>query len=184
MLSDLDAKGLSLPLYLINLISQLEHGEEILLIRQCFLLSDSSLKILDEVAKVSQCFLSEVLGRRCVLLDALQVLDCQKGLLSLLINYRCEPIILLLNFLNDFLLDALLLKDRVLHAGTIFKGSLCRLKKFVELIDLIRTGLLEGHTAATAPVKIEIAVIAESHVADLAVGSQNVLIVARAHSDL
>ena len=152
MLRDLDLKGLGLPIQIINLIAQPEYREEILFIRQCFLLGDSSLKILDEIAEVSQCFRGEVLGRRRVLLDALQVLYRQEGLLSLLINDRGEPIILLLNFLYDFLLDTLLLLDSGLHGGAICQGSLRLLKELLELVDLVRAGLLEGHTSATASV--------------------------------
>ena len=113
-------------------------------------MGDSPLKIPDEIAEVSQCFRGEVLRRRRVLLDALQVLDRQEGLFPLLINDRCESIILLLNFLDDFLFDSLLLKDRVFHGGALCQGCLRGLKELLELIDLVRTGLLEGHTSATA----------------------------------
>ena len=113
-------------------------------------MGDSPLKIPDEIAEVSQCFRGEVLRRRRVLLDALQVLYRQEGLFPLLINDRCESIILLLNFLDDFLFDSLLLKDRVFHGGALCQGCLRGLKELLELIDLVRTGLLEGHTSATA----------------------------------
>lgn len=135
-------------------------------------MGDSSLKIPDEIAKVFQCFRGEVLGRRCVLLDAFQVLDRQEGLLPLLINDSCESIILLLNFLDDFLFDALLLKDCVSHVGAICEGCLRGLKELLELIDLVSTGLLESHTSATTTVIIEKAVIAERHVANPAVSGQ------------
>ena len=100
------------------------------------------------------------------------MLDRQESLLPLLINDSCESIILLLNFLDDFFFDTLLLKDCVSHVGAICEGCLRGLKELLELIDLVSTGLLESHTSATTTVIIEKAVIAERHVANPAVSSQ------------
>ena len=116
------------------------------------LLRDSAFKIPDKLAKVAQSFLSKVLRGRCILLDALQVLNRQEGLFPLLVNDRSKPVILLLNFLYNFLFDALLLKNCRLHLGALRKCILCLAKELLELADLVCARLLEGHTSAAATV--------------------------------
>ena len=77
------------------------------------------------------------------------MLNRQKSLLPLLINDRCKSVILLRNFLDDFLFNAFLLEDRVLHLGALRESGLCLAKQLLELIDLVGTRLLKGHTSAT-----------------------------------
>ena len=124
----------------------------------------------------------EVLGRGFVLFNALQVFNCQFGLLSLLVDNLRQLVVLLLDFLDDFFLNALLLTDSGLHLRALLEGSLCMTEQLLELIYLKLTGLTECHTAATSTVQIEIAVIAESLVMDLTVGCQAVFVLA--HGDL
>ena len=100
------------------------------------------------------------------------MLDCQEGLFSLLVNDRSESIILLLDLLHNFLLDALLLQYRRLHHRALRQRCVSLSQKLLELSDLIGTRLLQGHTTATATMIIEVAVIAERLVVDSAVSCE------------
>ena len=106
---------LTLLCEILDLVAQLEHGEEILLFRQVFLLRDAFRELLVECTEGAQGFLGEVLRRGLVLLDTLEVLDCEECLLSLLVNNGFELVVLMLHLLDDFLLNAFLLHHRVFH---------------------------------------------------------------------
>ena len=88
------------------------------------------------------------------------MLNCQEGLFSLLVNDGCEPVILLLHFLYDFLFDAFLLVYCVFHLGALCEGGLRLGKQLLELANLIVARLLEGHTSAAATMQVEVAIIA------------------------
>ena len=87
-------------------------------------------------------------------------------------------VVLLFDFLDDFLLDALLLAHSGLHLRALLESSLCVTEQLLKLIYLKLTGLTECHTAATPTMQIEIAVIAERLVMDLAIGCQAVFVLA------
>ena len=106
------------------------------------------------------------------------MLNRQERLLSLLINDRCEPIVLLLHLLDDFLFNSLLLKNSGLHFRALAESKIGLAEKLLKLTDLVHARLLQGHASAALNMIIEVAVIAESHVTDTAVGRQGVLVLA------
>ena len=124
MQSNLALECLSLVLQAFDLVSEPQDGEEVLFLRQLLLLFDLALQVLYKRTQVCQCILSEIFGRRCILLDAIQVLDRLESLFSLLVDNRSEPLILLRDLLDDLLFDALLLHDRALHRRALLEGSL------------------------------------------------------------
>ena len=131
-----------------------------------------------------ECLLSEILGRRRILLDALQVLDRQESLLSLLIDDRCELVILVLHLLDDLFFDAFLLENCVLHCGTLAKGFLCLIKQLVKLVDLQGAGLFQCHATSASTVLVEVAIVAECLIAHATIRGQLRLILTLAHADL
>ena len=155
---------------LLNLVAQLQHGEEILFRGELPLFFYTALQVLNKGLQRREGLLREILRRRRILLNALQVLDRQKSLLSLLIDNRCELVVLVLDLLDNLFLDAFLLQDSVLHRGTLSKGLLCLVEQFVKLIDLQCARLLQCHAAATSTVLVEVAIVAESLVTDATVG--------------
>ena len=95
MQSNLALECLSLVLQAFDLVSEPQDGEEVLFLRQLLLLFDLALQVLYKRTQVCQCILSEIFGRRCILLDAIQVLDRLESLFSLLVDNRSEPLVLL-----------------------------------------------------------------------------------------
>ena len=182
MMQDLLLEGLGLLGQLFNLVAQFEHREEVALIRQLLLLRDAALQVLDVGLEADESFLGEVLGRRLVLLDALQVLDREEGLLALLVDDRGKLVVLVLDLLDDLFLDALLLHHRVLHARALLERLVRLVEQVLELTDLERARLLERHAAAAATVQVEVAVVAEGLVMDAAIRRQFVFVLA--HADL
>ena len=75
MLLDLTAKFLGCSSQFVDLVAQLEDSKEIPLVGQGLLCGDATLEVSLEALKIVKSFLSEILGRRSVLLDALQMLD-------------------------------------------------------------------------------------------------------------
>lgn len=73
---------------LVNLVAELEDGEEVLLVSQGLLRGDPFVEVASEGVESGERLGSEVLRRRLVLLDALQVLNREEGLLALLVNDR------------------------------------------------------------------------------------------------
>lgn len=73
---------------LVNLVAELEDGEEVFLVSQGLLRGDPFVEVASEGVESGERLGSEVLRRRLVLLDALQVLNREEGLLALLVNDR------------------------------------------------------------------------------------------------
>ena len=121
---------------LLNLVAQLQHREEVLFRGELPLFFYTALQVLNKGLQRREGLLREILRRRRILLYALQVLDRQKSLLSLLIDNCCELVVLVLDLLDNLFLDAFLLQDGVLHRGTLAKGLLCLVEQFVKLCDL------------------------------------------------
>ena len=182
MQSDLALERLSLQLQAFDLVAEAQDGEEVLFLRQLLLRFDLALQVFYESAQVFQCILGEILGRRRVLLDTIQVLDCLESMLTLLVNNSIEPLVLLRHLLDDLLFDTLLLHDGALHGRALFEGSLRLVEQLLKVTDLQLGGLLEGHTAPAAAMIIEVTIVAECLVVDLAVRGQIVLVLA--HSNL
>ena len=75
VLNDILFEHFRLLRQLIDLVSQLEHGEEVLGVGKRLLLSDASLKVLHKCLKTVESLKGEILRRRRVLLDTFKVLD-------------------------------------------------------------------------------------------------------------
>lgn len=98
--------------------------------------------------------------------------DCHESFLSLLINDRCEPVVLLLYFLDNLLFDAFLLRHRVFHIGAVCESFIGLLEEFLKLINLVRARLLKCHTATTSTMIVEVAIVTEGLIMDPAVCSK------------
>ncbi len=133
---------------------------------------DSALQILDESLQGRKSFLSEILRRWRVFLNALQMLDSEESLLTLLVNNGGKLVVLVLDLLDDFLFDALLFKNSVFHGRALAKGFVGLVEELLELVYLQGGGLLEGHSATAASVQVEVAIVAEGLVVDAAVRRQ------------
>ena len=164
-----------------DLVSEFQDSEEVLLFSELFLLLNLCAQVIDKIFKVRECLLSEILGRWRVLLNTLQVLDRLERLLSLLIDDGGESVILLGDLLDDLFLDTLLLHNRALHRSAFREGALSRTEKLLKLADLELTGLSKGHTATTATVQIEVAIVAQGLIVNLAVSGEGVLVFAHAN---
>ena len=101
------------------------------------------------------------------------MLNCQECLLTLLVDYGRELVVLVLYFLDNFLLDTLLLHDGVLHVRAGLEGRVGLIEQLLKLIDLESARLLQGHTATAPTVFLEIAVVAQGLVVDAAVRRQD-----------
>ena len=97
------------------------------------------------------------------------MLNRLESLFSLLVDNRSEPLVLLRDLLDHLLFDALLLHDRALHCRALLEGSLRLVEQLLKIADLQLGSLLEGHTAPAAAMIIEVTIIAQGLVVDLAV---------------
>lgn len=82
----------------------------------------------------------------------------------------------MLDLLDDLLLNTLLFLHGVLHGGALLEGIVGLAEQLLELADLERAGLLEGHSAAAATMQVEVAIVAKGLVVVAAVGLQGVLV--------
>ena len=105
-------------------------------------------------------------------------------MLALLVDYGGEFVVLVLDLLDDFLLDTLLLKHSVLHRGALIQCLVSLAEQLLELVDLERAGLLECHAATAATMQVEVAIVAEGLVVDATVSGQDGLIIARTDANL
>lgn len=112
------------------------------------------------------------------------MLDCLESLFSLLVDNCSEPLILLRDLFYDLLFDTLLLHDRALHCRALLEGSLRLVEQLLEIADLQLGGLFEGHTAPAAAMQIEVTIVAQRLVVDLAVSCQIVLMLTHSNFGL
>ena len=110
------------------------------------------------------------------------MLDSQEGLLSLFIDYSSELGILVLYFLDDLFLNALLFLYSILHGRALLEGSLCLTEQLLKHTNLISTSLFECHSATTPSMEVEIAIVAEGFIADATIGRQDGLVITVTHS--
>ena len=123
MLMNMLLKSLTLLSQFAYLVSKLENVEEFLGLSELLLFGNPVLKICKESLHARESVLSEILRGWFILLDTFQVFDSQVGLLTLFINDGCEFVILLLNFLDNFLFNAFLLHNSVIHGAAVLERS-------------------------------------------------------------
>lgn len=79
----------------IDLVSKLKDCKEVSLVSQCLLTGNSFFQVIDKSLQAAQSFLSEILGRRCVLLNALKVFDREECLFTLFVDNLSQSAVLL-----------------------------------------------------------------------------------------
>ena len=92
--------------------------------------------------QLAKSLLSEVFGRRCVLLNTFEVSNCLESLLTLLVDDCCEFSVLMLYLLDDLFLDTFLLLYSRLHGLTFLKRCVRLVKQLFKLAYLDSTRLL------------------------------------------
>ena len=128
--------------------------------------------------------MGEVLWRRGILLNTLQILDCVESLLSLLIYDFLKCFVLVVYLLDNLLLDAHLLLDGVLHIRARCILVICLLEHIFKLINLLGSSLLQSLTSSAGGMIIEVAIIAESLVVITTVSGELIFVLTHANNPL
>lgn len=145
-------------------LSLLEHLQELLCLAELSLLLDLVLDLGLECLQLGQGLGGEVFWRRFILLDAFEVLYDVMSLQLLFVDDRFELVILFVDLLQDFFLEALLAHHAVLHVrarlnclGTLRQNRLI-------LRYLSRRCLLERHALAARSMILKVTIVAKRHV--------------------
>lgn len=160
----------------------LQHLQVLHLLAQLALLRYPVLNFVLKRLKLDEGLLGEVLGRRLILLHALEVLDDVLGLKLLLVDDCLQLVVLLVHFFEDLLLQTLLTHHAVLHVRARLQRFAALRQNGFELGYLAGGGLLERLALLTGAVVGEVAIIAQRHVMRLAEDGK--LLVMGAVSDL
>ena len=161
--------------------TQFEHIKELLLLGEASLLAQVLLNLAYVLLHGGDGILGEVFGRRCVLLDRVEMFDGVERFFALFIHDLLQDVVLLLHLVNYFLLNWTQTVDVEFHFRARFERTLSRFKDLLKLVNLIESGLFEGHTATANHVIFKVAVVAQSDVVVFTVCEQLISMVTHAN---